>query len=257
MHTSNSAKVKGSYSQRFPKSLMDYSSKVDNKFLNDNLHTIEEMEYRKKGITDGFRNYQNKHYSNREILNHDLYFTHEGKTYPKVSGAQPLNIMNTGFIGSLGVAGVNGADLVTGTGGSNAGSFGANNYNAFRLGDGTIGELYDQVALSQVASAGNVKLAVYDDTGSDAPNDLYAQESGNASAVGYTWRSLTEFDLTTAKNWACFNNDSGGMFPYWLSGTTNVRYFDAETYATSFTTPAPAVSVARYSDIAVMKIGHT
>ena len=143
-HTDNTVKIKRSFSQGMPKSLKEYSDKVDNKFLNDNLHTIEEMEYRKKGVTNDFKNYQHKYYDESGILNHDLYFEHEGTTYPKLHGA-------CGFIINpyiMKPATVNGAQIETGTsiGQSN---FGGNYINLFKLPNtGFIATVYDRIELN-------------------------------------------------------------------------------------------------------------
>ncbi len=241
MHTDNTAKVKRSYSQNFPKNLMDYSAKVDNKFLNDNLHTIEEMEYRKKGITDGFRNYQNKHYGNREILNHDLYFTHEGKTYPKVSGAALMGIKNIGFIGSLDVK-VNGANLTAG--GTALHTNLASYIYAGRLSSGTIGEYYNQISVNVFATgSGSINLAVYDDDGASPSKaeTVYGETGSFTAATGITEHSLSEFDLVTAQNWSAVQTTASDIY---YSSAANAGSYKAHSYvaftSTGFTSGGDA-----------------
>lgn len=253
LHHDRGAKIKNSYSQGFPKDLMEFSSKVDNKFLNDNLHTIEEMEYRQKGITDDFKNYQNKYYDDRVILNHDLYFKHENKVYARVSGAQPLNIMNTGFIGSLNNQ-VNGADLFTDQTGSDQSGFGGYVYIGW-LDAGTIGEFYDQSAVSYISGvAGNYRHGVYDQQ-SSVPTNLMADSGSLTVQTGYTFEPFTEFALTVSQNYQAFQVDNNTVqYNRRLYGTAHNAY-DTQAYGT-FPDPS-GYDVTNYTVNIVGKIGHS
>ncbi len=254
IHTDKTAKIpKPQYSQ-FPKSLDDFSTKVDNKFLNDNLHTIEEMEYRKKGITDGFRNYQNKYYDKKEILNHDLYFTHEGKTYPRVSGSAGMNIKNVGFLGSLKLPAVNGQELESNAGASTYTGNSAGGIYACRTdASGDVTDLYDRLAMSDQNSLGNQRLASYSDSGSTTPDVIYAETGSNALDSAYTWRSVTEFGLTTALTWIAMqvDNSGGTAYPYYTAGA-GITYAKSQVMG-AFTTTGFGSSSPDY----LMKMGHT
>jgi len=252
LHTDRTAKMKLTYGQRFPKDLQEHSAKTDNKFLNDNLHTIEEMECREKGITDGFKEYQNKYYDRSGILNHDLYFTHNGKIIPKVSGAQPLNIMNAGFVGSLALR-TEGTEFISNTGAGGLTNYGANSIWASLCASVTNGGWYDQIAISSTNSTGNIALACYDDS-STTPNNLLASEAGNAANSAYTYRAVTEFQINSTVAWlACNMSSSSYTSNYQGSGTA--YYKTGQTYVT-IANPFPASPTFDGAE-QQMKCGHT
>ena len=251
-HTDVTASIPRTQFASLPKNIMDFSEKVDNKFLNDNLHTIEEMEYRKKGITDVFRNYQNKYYADREILNHDLYFTHEGKTYPRVSGAQPMIIQPFRF-----TTPVNGADLVTNAGESGTSAIGGSPYvvimNKVKT-VGTVGEYYDQVAINVTVAAGNLRLCVYKDNAGD-PDARYVADTGSfAAAADYAWHSLTAFALTGTANWIAYSQQSDITIGYETQASGNGRYL-AGTFA-ELADPV-AGGLTNSTTVIQMKMGHS
>jgi len=259
-HSPTSASIKRTYTLNFPKNLMDYSHHIDDRFLNNSLAEIEEAEHHNL-LTRHFKKWFHIQQNYHPVEgNHDGFFT---KLRKYVESDMNSSVLACGFlINSYIISSphVDGNDIVTGTGGVDIGSFGFDRVTCTRLGDGTVGEFYDQVALSIVASAGNVKLAVYDNS-SDTPVNLYQQESGNASAIAYTFRSLTDFPLVTVRNWLGFNNTDGGMHPHWVSGSTDNRWFHSsngdQTYATSFLTPIATSGVSRGTDQAIGKVGHS
>ena len=229
LHTDISLKVKRTYSQGLPKNVNDYSQKINNEFLNNNLHVIEEMEYRQKGITNRFKNYQNKYYEDSGILNHDLYFKDEDKIYPKVSGAQPLNIMNTGFLGSLISVDPNGTEIETNAGGNGGINYGASYLEINRFPNtGSVGKLYDQIAINSNAATGNWHVGVWNDL-SSLPSDLLATTGAVARNSTYAMQSVTEFALDTTQNWIGAvmdsNNDIEGA-----AGSTADRQDKVYTY---------------------------
>ena len=241
IHTDTSVKIKCSFSQGMPKNLKEYSDKVDNKFLNDNLHTIEEMEYRKKGITNDFKNYQHKYYDESGILNHDLYFEHEGTTYPKLHGA-------CGFIIDpyiMKPAVVNGADLTT-----EASNLSGNNLAGYiyagLLSTGVIGHLYDRIAFRRElgTASGQLRYCSYDSQSSVATNKMCDTGLFNSPAnSSYVLQSVTEFALTTTENWTAILGDATGTtapyFYYKYPTATANNAYDLSS-ATTFFNPANA-----------------
>ena len=246
VHTDRTAKIKHTQYKRFPKSLFQESIKIDNKFLNDNLHTIEEMEYRKKGITNNFKNYQNKYYDESGILNHDLYFKHEGTIYPKLHGA-------CGFIIDPYRAVVrNGAELTSGSTTSIPANLTAYIYCS-KLSIGIIGQYYDRVAHNVFTAAGNIRMAVYQDNGGSPsiPNTLYQQTSSAATTADFTYRLLTEFALTTSQNWTAFQTDSSTTAIY-ERNAANMGGYKAQAYGV-FTSNGFTVGGDEWNT----KVGHS
>ena len=255
IHTDTSVKIKCSFSQGMPKNLKEYSDKVDNKFLNNNLHTIEEMEYRKKGITNDFKNYQHKYYDESGILNHDLYFEHDNKIYAKVSGCQGFSIKNVGFTNKYQTAEVvppvNGAQIETGTS-IGQGNFGMNRIELFPLPNtGVIGTLYNRIALNEAGSAGNRRIACY--SGS-TPTELLGESASFAHETSYTFQSVTEFSLLATQNWVSALADTNNNYRY-FSGASGIRKHKVFTFGAY---PNPAGT--GYTDgleSAQMKIAHS
>ena len=249
-----SVKAPLSFSQNFPKHVPDFLEKVDNKCLNNYLSAIEEISHRYPNhpYPKWMKQYQIKHF--KAVLHGDGFFKqNEFGDFGKTRYYRSLSLQNVAFLGSR--QHVNGADLFTATGGVNVGSFGSGNFQAFKLPNtGVIGQYYNQIAIDMVTGSGNFKYAVYDDS-STTPNNLYQQTGSIAFATGYPWNSLTEFALTTTRNWACFNNDTSAT-PKSTTGSSGDRQYVTQAFATSFTTPAPG-GRTNGTDIANMKIGHS
>jgi len=250
LHTDKTVKIKRSFSQDMPKNLMDYSEKIDNEFLNNNLHMIEEMEYRKKGITNDFKNYQNKYYNESGILNHDLYFKHENKIYSKVSGSGVL-INPYAF----GIPQVNGAVLTTDQTVTDQSGFASYIYIG-KLTNGVIGEYYDQSAVSRNGgtTTGNFRHGVYRESGG-VPTALITDSGSIAVVSGYTYVSFTEVALVSVINYHAFQVDSNSpVFDRRLYGSA-VNGYDTQGYGT-FPNPSTYDAI-NYTGNIVAKIGHT
>ena len=255
IHTDNTVKIKCSFSQGMPKNLKEYSDKVDNKFLNDNLHTIEEMEYRKKGITNDFKNYQHKYYDESGILNHDLYFEHDNKIYAKVSGGQGFSIKNVGFTNKYQTAEVvppvNGSQIETGTS-IGQGNFGMNRIELFPLPNtGVIGTLYNRIALNEAGSSGNRRIACY--SGS-TPTELLGESASFAHETSYTFQSVTEFSLLATQNWVSTLADSNNNYRY-FTGASGIRKHKVFTFG-AYPNPA-GTGYADGTESVQLKIAHS
>ena len=254
LHTDTSAKIKCSFSQGMPKNLKEYSDKVDNKFLNDNLHTIEEMEYRKKGITNDFKEYQNKYYDESGILNHDLYFEHEGTIYPKLAGG---SFFSQSFLSTSSASlnrtssPTNGAEIETGTSIGQA-NFGMNRIELFPLPNtGVIGTLYNRIALYEAGSSGNRRIACY--SGS-TPTELLGESASFAHETSYTFQSVTEFSLLATQNWVSALADTNNNYRY-FSGASGIRKHKVFTFG-AYPNPA-GTGYTDGTESAQMKIAHS
>ena len=253
-HTDNTVKIKRSFSQGMQKNLKEYSDKVDNKFLNDNLHTIEEMVYRKKGITNDFKEYQNKYYDESGILNHDLYFEHEGTIYPKLAGG---SFFSQSFLSTSSASlnrtssPTNGAEIETGTSIGQA-NFGMNRIELFPLPNtGVIGTLYNRIALYEAGSSGNRRIACY--SGS-TPTELLGESASFAHETSYTFQSVTEFSLLATQNWVSALADTNNNYRY-FSGASGIRKHKVFTFG-AYPNPA-GTGYTDGTESAQMKIAHS
>ena len=232
IHTDTTAKIKNSFSQGFPKNLMDYSSKVDNKFLNSNLAIIEEINYKNSNhwIPKAFQEYQNKIYGNTDILNHDNFFKaklHDSFFKYQDDYGMPKNthymkgmsIQNVGFLGIIKTLVVGGAEIIIGDSSSHSTGLNGFIYLNQLSTTATIGANYDQLAHNVFNSTGNMRLAAYDSS-SSIPTNLYAETSSVALDSAFTYRSVTNFSLITAQPWFGLQASvSGGDFYRKLQST--------------------------------------
>ena len=248
IHTDDTVKIKCSYSQDMPKNLMDYSQKIDNEFLNDNLHTIEEMEFRKKGITNNFKNYQNKYYDKSGILNHDLYFEHENKIYAKISGACGFIINPYNFAPIAPPA----PDLSTNYTDTTFAGVDHLIMTGCKFSAGVIGDKYNRIKSRLSTAAGNYKMGVYQQT-SNVPSTLY-NGTGSLTAVNDNWESLTELTLVQTTVWGAQKFSSDSLVTYYVNGTGN-RVYKAHDYATAFPDPFGSGTADAYPN--QMKLGHS
>lgn len=250
IHTDDTVKIKSSFSQNMPKNLMDYSEKIDNEFLNNNLHTIEEMEFRKKGITNDFKNYQNKYYGESGILNHDLYFEHDNKIYSKVSGSGVL-INPYRFT----VACTNGADITSGSTTSNTTGW-SNQISGVKV-SATANRCYNRIASNVQSAVGNQRLGCYDDgggTGNTATN-LLSETASHVVVNGFNWQTVSEFTLPDTVEWIVQNSSSGSNSLYYGSGSTRLGY-NPFTYG-AFENPIVSESYPDTNYNLNLKIGHS
>ena len=253
IHTDKIAKIKRSYSQGMPKNIKEYSDKVDNKFLNDNLHTIEEMEYRKKGITDDFKNYQHKYYDESGILNHDLYFKHDDKIYAKVSGGSFFNQNAISFSNASLNRKVNGTQLTTVDTVNSTNIAEVSYILASQLStSGTVGHYYDRITMNVIGTpTGNVRMALYDNFTS-SPKNLVVESSSSAAVTSANVLSITESALTTTSSWLAFQ--ASGSFVNNTSTTTppssGFRYYFAQAYGV-FTNPFSGATTSTTDELLI------
>ena len=262
VHTENSVRMRGSYSNYLPKNIMDYSTKINNKFLNDNLAIIEEINHRdsKHWIIKWFKHYQNKIYGNREILNHDNFFKlhdiwkncyESNKPFPQISGSGNNGNAFKSF------AKVNGADLITNAGEGGTTPFGGAPYvvNVNKVkSTGVIGQYYNQIAMNVTVAAGNLRLCAYKDN-AGSPDGRYVTDSGSfAAAADYAWHSLTEFALTGTANWLAFSQSADITVGYETQTSGNGRYL-AGTFG-ELADPI-AGGLSNTTTVTQMKLGHS
>ncbi len=236
--------------QRFPKNLTDFSNSVNNKFLNKKLSDIEEADYKDllpNKLKNWFANQQHRYHEKSGVFNHD------GWVQKLKSLVPPDHVMACGFLINpfRFSAPVNGADLTSGNADTtDSGYQGA--IWSYALSTGTVGHLYDQIALSVTTSALLERLACYND-GSGSPNNLMGETASHSSATGFNFNSMTEFALDTAQNYCAYQIQAGAIINVTTSASFD-RFSEAFTFGAF---PDPSAESPGTSSAAYMKMGHT
>jgi len=249
-HTDDIVKIPRSYSPP-PKNLMDESTKVNNKFLNNHQGEIEETYYKFKMDKNPFVAYQNKYYGNKDILNHDNFY------HADLATGTPIGIDNHQhypfIINPFRFAIAGGDDLETNDGSSGATGFGSI-VSSQRV-TGTVGELYNQISVYTPTSNSYMYLSVYDDS-SDSPNNLDASTGSVAPFTDYSWKSVfAEWDLATTTTWVTMQPNIDGITQTrYVAGASNNRKYQTRAYSS----PAdPFGSTTDNLNAAQMKIGYS
>ena len=267
-HTDETVKIKSTFSQGFPKNLMDYSVKIDNKFLNDYLAIIEEINHKDPNhcIPKAFQEYQNNIYGDKEILNHDNFFKaklHDSFFKYQDEYGMPknthymrgTNIQNVGFLGSL-TSKVFGATLERINDLENNSN--ANTIICTSLPSGTAGQYYNQLTIKSGTTnggSGNIRLGLYDDI-SLVPTNL-AIETGSITAPAnndYTPQSVTEFQLPTNNTW--FAHNESATWTYRNAGINGTRRYKIFTFG-AFQNPVTSLTAADAVYPSYCKISHS
>ena len=106
---------------------------------------------------------------------------------------------------------------------------------------GVIGNTYNSIAMSITTPlpGGNYKLGAYDDN-SGEPDVLYEQTGNLTPDDGYTFRTVTDFNLDTAVVWLGHNHSTGVLsIESGTAGTTwDRRYKIGFNYGSSMPNPA-------------------
>ena len=268
LHTDKTAKIKRTQYQRFPKSLMEESIKVNNKFLNNNLAIIEEINYKdsKHWIPKAFQEYQNNIYKDKEILNHDNFFKaklHDSFFKYQDEYGMPKNthymkgnsIQNVGFLGSL-TSKALGATLETGD--TSVYSTFASHWYATGVTGAVANTFYDQVALNifNKSTSTLYRMAVYSNS-SSLPDTLYNQTASTTYPTsGYTFIPLiAEIEITQTVLWIAQQTNGGGnAYMKTDTGTYREAYYASQAYNT-FT--SPWTNAGREDSLWNVKIAHT
>lgn len=258
LFTKLSAKIPYAFSQGFPKDLRKESLRIDNKFLNNYLSTIEEISYRfpNHPLPKWMKSYQNRYF--KANLGRDSFF---GKNIDEFDLPKNTRYMFDGntfiqFPKPIGAT----LERVN----DNADNGNANFLVLTNLPTGTIGQFYDQLALKHgtVGSVGSHwRLGVYNDSGGN-PNTLNADTGSisiNTDAAGsYIWRSVTEFSLDTAQQYFAQNADSSTNGQYRNGDGTNHDGFRRDKTQTYGAFPSPVSGLTANDNFpSYCKIGHS
>jgi len=229
LHTENTFKIKHSFSQRIPKNMMEYSRKINNKFLNETLSIIEDI--KNKDFKNWFRIYQNKTYSDSDILKHDGFFKKSSATINKIIKKDySSNILACGFlinpswftVGSqpqseiLGVT-QDSNNLGTGQSGD---IFGVKSQSS-----ATINNYFTQIAVRVNTAAGSISAGIYSDS-SGSPDTLLGNIAVTTTLSGYNYYNLqSNATVTTATTWGfCRTNSNSTNFGGGTVSSTDGAY---------------------------------
>lgn len=112
---------------------------------------------------------------------------------------------------------------------------------------GVVGSYYDQIAAKVGNSAGNIRMGVYDDTGSTVPNVKLAETGIIAMPASstYTYQSITEFALTTAQAWLGMNWDNASATIERANGLAVTIHYKQPVTGNDLTTPVSGFSTTQ------------
>jgi len=229
-HTDTRAKIPYTYKMSMPKDLLQESINADYKFINNNQHLIEEIQYRDKShfLSNWMKIYQNKIYGKYDILSRDNFYN---MVKSKHRGMLPFAGMTLGF----GAGGkLLGATLTTGDTSATV-TVGAGAVMANKNTVGVVGSFYNQMAEDCNNSLGNLNLGLFTDNGSSVPSALYSgsQVAEYAADSAFTTKTCNgEFSLTGTTNWLAFQNSNASFSAKWNS-TTGSNHLDTTAYAST------------------------
>lgn len=266
LYSENKLKIPYSY-QQLPKNPLEVGARKDELFLNKYGHVFEEINHRdkKNPLVNWFKHYQIINFGKHGILKGDTYFPRDGfrkhlsPNYTEVReiGSLPWSGGMLGF-GGIPVNRTSGSDIEIATGAASSSSITPENLLIMSdQASNTTGVWYDRIAYKSRTGSTNMRLGVYSDSGSTEPVNLLAETGSCAiSSPTYTWQSVTEFELTTAKVWFAFVIDAGTFGGYYTITSANRRY-KALTYGAMTNPSGSPTGYTSDAYIDTSKIGHS
>lgn len=230
--------VKNLFSQGMPKNLSEYTDKVNEKFLDTHLGTVEDFSLKNPNdnLVEWFKNYQNR-YFNSVLLKDSFLKIDEDGNFGIIRNYRGMSIQNVAFLApkSIVVTEIE-TDGSTGT----ATNSGASQLEAGKCTVFASGGLYNQMKIKLATAAGNTRVALYSDSAS-APSTLLSESSSLTAVVGYTTNyAITEVQVNSTTAWMAHNRDTetGMTYEYWSNGSRAYRAFAYGAMPTPFGTPA-------------------
>jgi len=258
--TNDSVKVKNNYDMGMPKDLERYCEKVDDKFLNNHLATIEEFDskFPNNDLVQWFKDYQNRYFSAN--IPHDNFLKNNGMG--RTLHYQAMGIKDIGFLGISRTPKVLGTVVETAATDDDGTGAGGTLYCNKLLSAVTLNAYFDQIAPKMYNgsnTAGNNRLGCYADNGSTQPGALLVDSGSVARGANntYTFNTVTEFQATTTTLWLAVTSDATGTNVYGVllsAGGVNKAYEKTFTYAAL---PNPFGSTTTQAHKYRMKISHS
>jgi len=206
IHTDNTGKIPYTF-KPMPKSFMDESHKVDNKFLNNHLSEIEDAVDKKLMDKNSFIRQQVKYHKESGILNHDNFF------HADLATGCPISYDNFKHLSFLvnpytyPIPCVNGTEVFV-QGSANTTHNSSNTLYGGKVTTAQADRCYDQIGIStNIADGSNVQAMYRDNAG--APDALISQTPQTSQTTGWTLIDLPEWQQDATVNvWCAYNNDS-------------------------------------------------
>jgi len=179
---------------QLPKNVRNHTIKLNEKFLDNNLHTIDEIKHRNKNnnFVKRFDNYQSRFFNIAPVSCTD-------------TASMLINSYMFAAAACTGISEVNSATSGTGDQAENDQII----FNQMTS-DVTVDNCFNQAAVKRgTGTGGNLRIGVYDES-SSAPNDLLVQTASLSmpGASSYTFQSLDETEATTVRLWLAFMQTS-------------------------------------------------
>jgi len=209
LFSKDTVKVKRSYSQGMPKNLKEYGDKVNEKFLDNSLATIEDysLKFPNNELTQWFKDYQNR-YFNSVLLKDSFLKIDENGNFGTTRYYRGMSIQNVAFLASK-ISG--GADLTVST--STVTDYGTGNHDTMFgfvfNSSAVVGALYNTMYYNAGSVAGNIRIAVYGDSAGQ-PGALTKETGSNTAITGLNGVTVTNFTIATATSYQAFNVDNSG-----------------------------------------------
>jgi len=236
-----------------PKSFMEKSHQVDNKFLNNHLGEIEEAVHKKLINKIPFIQQQKKYHKESGILNHDNFFHADLATGCPISydNFKHLSFLVNPYI--ISTPCTHGSEVET-DGSPSTTNHSVNTLYAYKITGAEADKCYDSIAQQTVGTPyGNGRMGMYADS-SGNPYALIIDQGTAPNTAGYTYHVGAEWTQDSTTNVWCAHNDDNTLNTR-VECTGGYRRYIPETFGA-----LPDPFTAGYSSDswnAQMKIKHS
>lgn len=227
IHTDRTVQVR-THDLDVPKNFMDYSSSVFKKYIDNNLHIIEEIQYRNKNhyVPEWLKQYNQKYFIKYDTFAHDGFF--KNHISPDLRDDRNIGKMLEGEFIQFGKILGTEINLGTDTGSTVNGD---NGLLLAQKGIGTLNAYYNQIqGVISAANGSSWNLAVYDES-SSLPHSLLAS-TGSIITVASTYHTITEFQADTANLWGAYVYNNAAMQELFDNSSSTVGKYVSVTYPT-------------------------
>jgi len=226
-HTDSAGKIPYTF-KPMPKSFMDESHKVDNKFLNNHLSEIEEATDKKLMEKTSFIHQQTKYHKESGILNHDNFFNAD------LASGLPIGIDNFKHYPFLinpymvaPTACTHGSEVQV-VGVANTTHTSVDTLYGFRITGAEADKCYDEIAVESagtVAGSGRFGMYVDDPLATPHPDALLIDLGTFTHTSGYTYNVGAEWTQDGTSNvWVGYiSNDGSNVVTNLKDGYRNYK----------------------------------
>ena len=252
IHSEKSLTVPYNFSN-LPKNLKDESDKKYEKYLDNHLSSLDEINH-KFSLSNYFKTWFNNQKSyHKDIKTNDGFFEKIKNTIEldMKSSVLACGFLINPFIFTSGCTG--GSDLETTASPNRTDTL--QNFLISGKVTGTAGQCYNEIACSVATASGNINMGSYNDSGG-APSGKEAQTGSisSPSTSSYTFQAVTQWTLTTNDNWLAIVSDNG---TFAVNGQTISNGSKDRVFTFNTTLPDPYTPSYTQSNVPRMKIGYS